>query len=80
MQNVSDDGYAKLAEIFFKMSNGKHIEHGLSRMLMLAVTGIKNADAGLYMLCKKMSAATVLVTDDKHVNLHRFEISQGVQQ
>ena len=80
MQNVADDRYAQPGEIPFVVPDGIHVQHRLGGVFMLAIAGVQYRDAGAHVLCEKVSAAAVLVANYEYVDMHRFQVLQGIEQ
>jgi hypothetical protein len=80
MQDVADDCHPETAEVFFIMTDGVHIEHRLGRVRMLTVSGVEHRNPGAHMLREEERAAAVLVADNEHVDLHRFQVLQRIEQ
>ena len=47
---------------------------------MLTIAGVEHRHARPYVLCKEIGATTVLVADNEHVDLHRFQVLQRIEQ
>ena len=47
---------------------------------MLTVTGIDDTDARSRMSCEKMCGTAVGVPDHEHVDMHRLEVSERIEQ
>ena len=62
------------------MADGIHVQHRLGGVLVLAVPGIQYRYTRAHVLGKEMGAAAVLVANHEHVDLHRFQILQRIEQ
>ena len=81
VHDVADNGDAQPPEIrTLDAADGEHVQHGLCRVRMPAVTGIDNADMRGHVAGDKVCGAAVGMADHEHVDMHRLEVAQGVQQ
>ena len=54
MEDIADDHHFKLRKITLIATNGEHIEHGLCRMRVLAVTCVNDTDVLFNMIGNKV--------------------------
>ena len=80
MHDIANNRYLQTGKILLMVADRIQVEHRLGRVFVLPVAGVQYANTGSHMLGKEMRAATVLMTDYKHINLHRFEIMDGIEQ
>ena len=67
-------------KIAFMLSDRINIQHGLGWVRMPAITGVDDADMGGDMPGDEMSRPTLSVADHKHIDVHRLNISDGIQK
>ena len=80
MQNVPHNRHFKSGKLFFMLADGKHVQHGLGGVGVLAIASIDNADVRRGMFGYEMCCATQGMANHKHVDMHGLQVADGVQQ
>ena len=84
MQNVANNRYGQISEVFFVMTDGVHVQQTLSGVRMATVARIDHMHMLLMsfgqMARDQIRRARLRMTNDEHIGVHRSEIVYRVEQ
>ena len=80
MQHIAHNGDGEIAEVFFEMPDGVHIQQTLGRVGVAAITGIDDVYMRRDMLRNQVGRARLAVAHNKNISRHRAQVRNGVQQ
>src|SRR5919197_3694720 len=80
MGDSADNSDDQARKVGLEPADGEDIQQSLGRMGMLAITGIDDPHMRRYMRGDEMRRAAMRMADHKHITMHGFEITQGIEQ
>ena len=80
MQHVANNGHGEIAEVFFVMPDGVHVQQTLGRVCVAAVARIDHMHMRGHVLCDQVGRSGLAVAHDKNIRRHRAQIGNGVEQ
>src|SRR5450830_548081 len=84
MQNVTDNCYSQVSEIFFVMTDGVHIQQTLRGMCMASITRIDHVHMVLACIIEMLGnqewRTRGCVTHNEHIRMHRRQVIDGIEQ
>ncbi len=80
VKHIPNNGHCELAEVFFVVPDGVHIQQSLSGVGMPAVSRVDHVHVGRNVLCNQIGSARLPVAHDEQVRGHGTQVGDGVQQ
>ena len=80
MQHVAHNRHRQIAEVFFVVADGVHVEQPLRRVRMATVACIDDMHMRCNMLRDQMRRARLAVAHHKNIGSHRTQVGDGVEQ
>ena len=80
VQHIAHDGHRQVAEVFFVVPDGVHVQQPLRGVRMAPVAGVDHMHMRRHVLRNQVGRAGLAVAHHKQVGRHGREVGNGVQQ
>ena len=79
VQHITHNRHRQIAEVFFVVANGVHVEQTLRRMSVTTIARIDHMHMRRDMLSNEMRRARLAVAHYKNICRHRAQVGDGVK-
>ena len=79
VQHITHNRHCQIAEVFFVVANGVHVEQTLRRMSVTTITGVDHMHMRRDMLGDEVRRARLAVAHYKNICRHRAQVGDGVE-